>query len=178
MLPSVALPFCSSPSSTQPSSKYMSNQCLKNICLKRYQIISCLNHLQAYIWSNLGQLSSFIPQYYSRCHGPYTYVEKHSGKTERDSRVSAGCSSPHSDWLPVTGKKKKKKTTKKTQLNVRLFTKYINLKYFKNFFTFLAVLGFCCSVQAFSSCSGQRLLFIAVRGLLIALASLAAKHGL
>ena len=59
-----------------------------------------------------------------------------------------------------------------------LFTKYINLKYFKNFFTFLAVLGFCCSVQAFSSCSGQRLLFIAVRGLLIALASLAAKHGL
>ena len=106
MLPSGELPFCSSPSSTQLSSKYMSNQCLKNICLKGYQIISCLNHPQAYIWSNLGQLSSFIPQYYSRCHEPYTFGEKHSGKPERDCRASAGCSSPHSDWLPVTGKKK------------------------------------------------------------------------
>ena len=118
-----------SPSSTQPSSKYMSNQYLKNICLKRYQIISCLNHLQAYIWSSLGQLSSFIPQYYSRCHGPYTYGEKHTGKTERDSCVSAGCSSQHSDWLPVTGKKNKKQKTKNTA-ECQTFYKIYKLKIF------------------------------------------------
>ena len=110
----------------RPSTKYMSRQCLKSICLKGYQSISCWNHPQAYIWSNLGQLLSFIPQHYSRCHGPYTFGEKRSGKPERECHASAGCSSLHSDWLPVTGKKKKNKP----QLNVRLFTKYINLKIF------------------------------------------------
>ena len=109
----------------RPSTKYMSRQCLKSICLKGYQSISCWNHPQAYIWSNLGQLLSFIPQHYSRCHGPYTFGEKRSGKPERECHASAGCSSLHSDWLPVTGKKQNK-----PQLNVRLFTKYINLKIF------------------------------------------------
>ena len=43
---------------------------------------------------------------------------------------------------------------------------------------FLAVLGLHCCAQAFSSCSEQGLLFAAVRGLLIAVASLVAEHGL
>ena len=45
-------------------------------------------------------------------------------------------------------------------------------------FYFLAVLGFRCWVQAFSSCGERGLLFVAVRGLLIAVASFVAEHGL
>ena len=43
---------------------------------------------------------------------------------------------------------------------------------------FLAALGLCCCVRAFSSRSKWGLLFVAVRGLLIAAASLVAEHGL
>ena len=46
------------------------------------------------------------------------------------------------------------------------------------FFFFLAALGLPCCVRAFSSCGERGLLFIAVRGLLIAVASLVAEHGL
>ena len=42
----------------------------------------------------------------------------------------------------------------------------------------MAVLGLCCCVRASSSCGERGLLFIAVRGLLIAVASLVAEHGL
>ena len=41
---------------------------------------------------------------------------------------------------------------------------------------FLAALGLRCSVQAFSSCGERELLFTAVCGLLIAVASLVAEH--
>ena len=53
----------------------------------------------------------------------------------------------------------------------------INLFYFI-YLLFLAVLGLCCCVQAFSSCGERGLLFVVVRGLLIAVASLVAEHGL
>ena len=53
---------------------------------------------------------------------------------------------------------------------------FINL--FILFMFFLAALGLCCCVQAFSSFGKQGLLFIAVRGLLIAVASLVAEPGL
>ena len=45
-------------------------------------------------------------------------------------------------------------------------------------YLFLAALGLCCCTPAFSSCSEQGLLFIAVRRLLIEVASLVAEHGL
>ena len=45
-------------------------------------------------------------------------------------------------------------------------------------YLFWAVLGLCCCARAFSSCGEQGLLFVAARGLLIAMASLAAEHGL
>ena len=45
-------------------------------------------------------------------------------------------------------------------------------------YLFLAVLGLRCCAWAFSSCGEQGLLFIAVRGLLIAVASLVAECGL
>ena len=45
-------------------------------------------------------------------------------------------------------------------------------------FLFLAALGLCCQVRAFFSCSKRGLLFIAVHGLLIVVASLVAEHGL
>ena len=45
-------------------------------------------------------------------------------------------------------------------------------------YLFLAALGLCCCARAFSSCSEWGLLFIAVHGLLIVVASLVAEHGL
>ena len=45
-------------------------------------------------------------------------------------------------------------------------------------YLFLAALGLRCCVQAFSNCGKRGLLFVVVRGLLIAVASLVAKHGL
>ena len=51
-----------------------------------------------------------------------------------------------------------------------LINKLINL--------FLAVLGLCCCTWAFSSCGKTGLLFVVVRGLLIAVASLVAEQGL
>ena len=52
----------------------------------------------------------------------------------------------------------------------------------KNFYLFIylffAALGLRCCAGAFSSCSEQGLLFAAVRGLLTAVASLVAEHGL
>ena len=54
--------------------------------------------------------------------------------------------------------------------------------FFKNLFIscilFLAALGVCCCARAFSSCGEQGLLFVAVRRLLIAVASLVAEHSL
>ena len=46
------------------------------------------------------------------------------------------------------------------------------------FILFLAVLGLCCCVRAFSSWGERGLLFVAVRGLLIVVASLIVEHGL
>ena len=42
----------------------------------------------------------------------------------------------------------------------------------------MAALGLHCCARAFSSCSEWGLLFVVVRGLLIAVASLVAEHGL
>ena len=52
--------------------------------------------------------------------------------------------------------------------------------FFLNLFIylFLAALGLRCFAWAFSSCGERGLLFVAVRGLLIAVASLVAEHGL
>ena len=51
-------------------------------------------------------------------------------------------------------------------------------KFYLIYLLFLAVLGLHCCMRAFSSCGEQGLLFVAVRGLLIAVASLVAEHGL
>ena len=45
-------------------------------------------------------------------------------------------------------------------------------------YLFLAMLGLHCCARAFSSCGERGLLFVAVRGLLIAVASLLEEHGL
>ena len=53
------------------------------------------------------------------------------------------------------------------------------LFFFKLFtYLFMAVLGLRFCVRAFSSCGERGLLFIAVRGLLIVVASLVVEHGL
>ena len=45
-------------------------------------------------------------------------------------------------------------------------------------YLFLAVLGLRCCAWTFSSCGKRGLLFVVVHGLLIAVASLVAEHGL
>ena len=56
---------------------------------------------------------------------------------------------------------------------------FTNLFYFIYLFNlFLAALGLHCCARAFSSCGERGLLFIAVPGLLIAVASLVAERGL
>ena len=54
----------------------------------------------------------------------------------------------------------------------------VSLLYFYFIFSFLAVLGLHCCTRAFSRCGKQGLLFIVVRRLLIAVASLVVEHGL
>ena len=69
------------------------------------------------------------------------------------------------------------KTLRHSFLNHILF---FFLKLFQKnlFILFLAVLGLCCCVRAFSSCSKQGLLFVAVPRLLTAVAPFVAEHGL
>ena len=50
--------------------------------------------------------------------------------------------------------------------------------FFNSFIYFLAALGLRCCVRVFSSWGKWGILFVAVRGLLIVVASLAAEHGL
>ena len=46
------------------------------------------------------------------------------------------------------------------------------------YYLFLPVWGLCCCARAFSSCNEQGILFVAAQGVLIAVASLIAEHGL
>ena len=75
-------------------------------------------------------------------------------------------------------RKKVKTTTTKNSISysqvLKIFFFLINLF----IYLFLAALSLCCRVWAFSSCGELGLLFVAVHGLLIAVASLAAEHGL
>ena len=59
-----------------------------------------------------------------------------------------------------------------------IFFFLIKKKFIYFVYLFLAALGLRCCTRAFSSCSERGLLFIAVRGLLIAVASLVVEHGL
>ena len=58
-------------------------------------------------------------------------------------------------------------------LNYVIFKKYLLFIYL-----FLAVLGLCCCVHTSSICGERGLLFVAVCGILIVVASLVAEHGL
>ena len=60
---------------------------------------------------------------------------------------------------------------------VHYYYYYFNLIYLF-IYLFMAALGLRCCAQAFSSCGERGLLFVAARGLLIAVASLVAEHGL
>ena len=76
-----------------------------------------------------------------------------------------------SSWLlPSLHQSEKIKRKEISLKNRAVFLKLINL--------FLAVLGLHCCVRVFSSCGKRGLLFVAVRGLLIVMASLAAEHRL
>ena len=55
---------------------------------------------------------------------------------------------------------------------------YLFIYFYKFIYLFQAALGLCCCARALSSCGEQGLLFVAVRGLLTAVASLVVEHGL
>ena len=55
---------------------------------------------------------------------------------------------------------------------------FFNFYIYLFIYLFLAVLGLRCWARAFSSYGKRGLLIVAVRGLLIAVASLVAEHGL
>ena len=77
-----------------------------------------------------------------------------------------------------------KKITKNPPLPLINFEVLLCLVFFKNkfiyfiYYLFLAVLGLRCCARAFSSCGERGLLFVAVHGLLIAVASLVMEHRL
>ena len=55
---------------------------------------------------------------------------------------------------------------------------YVLCFFFLNIYLFMAASGLRRCTRAFSSCCEQGLLLVAVRGLLIAVASLVVEHGL
>ena len=57
------------------------------------------------------------------------------------------------------------------------FLFFICILNFYFIYLFLSVLGLVCCMRTFSSCCERGLLFIVMRGLLIAVASLVAEHG-
>ena len=61
-----------------------------------------------------------------------------------------------------------------------LFISFLSFFFFINLFIylFLAAFGLHCCMWAFSSCGEWGLLFVAVCGLLVAVASLVEEHGL
>ena len=67
-------------------------------------------------------------------------------------------------------------------LSILVISHFLLFSFFKIFiyfiYLFLAALGLHCCVRAFSSCGERGLLFVVVRGLLIAVASLVVEHGL
>ena len=132
--------------------------------------VSSLNTLFTFILWPVGR-RSFIPR---GGWGSSMAVPKmlFSGKALRNSR----------DWLG----NRKRVGIKEMQDNALLpqssaprgFWFFFLINLFIYLFLFLPALGLRCRARAFSSCSEQGLLFIAVRGLLIAVASLVAEHGL
>ena len=62
--------------------------------------------------------------------------------------------------------------------HINIFCLFVCFGFYKFIYLFLAALGLRCYARAFSSCSEQGLLFIAVHGLLIVVASLVVEHGL
>ena len=59
-----------------------------------------------------------------------------------------------------------------------MFSRLDVFSFFNFIYLFLAALGLRCCARAFSSCGERGLLLVAVHGLLIAVASLVAEHGL
>ena len=63
-------------------------------------------------------------------------------------------------------------------LTSSFFPFFLNKFIYLLIYLFLPVLGLRCCARAFSSCGEQGLLFVVVRGLPIAVASLVVEHGL
>ena len=85
----------------------------------------------------------------------------------------------YQDHIQNENKTEKRNKNREKNYNCKGVGSEMLFVFLKKFlFIYLAALGLCCCVRAFSSCGEQGLLFIAVRGLLTAVASLVAEHGL
>ena len=92
--------------------------------------------------------------------------------------LSQGCV-----WLPASLQAVCKSFTHTTVFSwwLRVYQHPLGMKFFiffKFIYLFMAALGFRCCMRAFSSCGERGLLFVAVHGLLIVVASLVAEHRL
>ena len=68
--------------------------------------------------------------------------------------------------------------TKDDQVHPTFIFYFIFFNFYVFIYLFLVALGLRCCVRAFSSCIERALLFVVVRGLFIAAASLVAEHRL
>ena len=92
--------------------------------------------------------------------------------------LSQGCV-----WLPASLQAVCKSFTHTSVFSwwLRVYQHPLGMKFFiffKFIYLFMAALGFRCCMRAFSSCGERGLLFVAVHGLLIVVASLVAEHRL
>ena len=86
---------------------------------------------------------------------------------------------PHKDHFTDISCTRKLEGFKNNRRETHLESGTVVSFYFYFIYLFLAVFGLRCCAQAFSSCGERGLLFVvAVHGLLIAVASLVAEHGL
>ena len=95
---------------------------------------------------------------------------------ERESDQATGNTLPKSPKSCDIGPKKKKCGADTVLGSPGNSIYLLKIIWFLNLF--LAALGLCCCARAFCSCGEWGLLFVALRGLHIAVASLVVEHGL
>ena len=81
-------------------------------------------------------------------------------------------------WLVPTGEESKCLSASQLSLQTEPSTFFFLIFIYLFIHLFLAALGLRCCARAFCSCGERGLLFVVVHGLLIAVASLVAEHGL
>ena len=117
-----------------------------------------------------------IPPFFINKRSPL--VNFQSCKSYLDNFCQCSCSLPGKQLFRGPYSTVPTVVTASPLLSCCLFIFFFFYKFIHFINLFLAALGFRCCTRAFSSCGEWGLLFFAVSGLLIAVASLVAEHGL